>query len=70
MKVWDRARIELVTPGSAVRLASVAKHVTDCAMWPLFLSVIAIAMFKYLLGRLASFAFPSLLISLVMMPHS
>ena len=27
MKVWDRARIELTTPGSAVRLASVARHV-------------------------------------------
>ena len=26
MKVWDRATIELMTPGSAVR------HVTDCAM--------------------------------------
>ena len=33
-KVWDRAGIELATPGSAVRLASVARHVTDCAMWP------------------------------------
>ena len=30
MKVWNRARIELVTPGSAVRLASVARHITDC----------------------------------------
>ena len=30
MKVWDRAWIELATPGSAVRLASVARHVTDC----------------------------------------
>ena len=29
-KVWDRAGIELATPGSAVRLASVARHVTDC----------------------------------------
>ena len=29
-KVWDRARINLATPGSAVRLASVARHVTDC----------------------------------------
>ena len=28
MKVWDRARIELTTPGSAVR------HVTDCATRP------------------------------------
>ena len=34
MKVWDRAGIELATPGSAtpgsaVRLAYVARHVTD-----------------------------------------
>ena len=33
-KVWDRAGIELATPGSAVRHASVARHVTDCATWP------------------------------------
>ena len=33
-KVWDRAGIELATPGSAVRHASVARHVTDCAMQP------------------------------------
>ena len=33
-KVWDRAGIELATPGSAVRLASVARHVTDCATQP------------------------------------
>ena len=33
-KVWDRAGIELATPGSAVRFASVARHVTDCAMRP------------------------------------
>ena len=26
-----RAGIDLTTPGSAVRLASVARHVTDCA---------------------------------------
>ena len=26
-KVWDRAGIELVTPGSAVRHASVVRHV-------------------------------------------
>ena len=31
-KVWDRTGIELATPGSAVRHASVARHVTDCAM--------------------------------------
>ena len=24
---------ELATPGSAVRLASVARHITDCATW-------------------------------------
>ena len=33
-KVWGRARIELATPGSAVRLASVARHVTACAWRP------------------------------------
>ena len=33
-KVWDRARIKLVIPGSVVRLASVARHFTDCgAYW-------------------------------------
>ena len=26
--------IELATPGSAARHAAVARHVTDCAMWP------------------------------------
>ena len=30
-KVWNRAGIKLATPESAVRLASVARHVTDCA---------------------------------------
>ena len=33
-KVWERAGIELATPGSAVRHASVARHVTDCATQP------------------------------------
>ena len=33
-KVWYWAGIELATPGSAVRHASVAKHVTDCATRP------------------------------------
>ena len=33
-KVWYRAWIELATPGSAVRHASVARHVTDCATRP------------------------------------
>ena len=28
-KLWDKAGTELATPGSAVRLASVARHVTD-----------------------------------------
>ena len=31
-KVWDRAGIELTTSGSAVRLASVARHLTNCSM--------------------------------------
>ena len=30
MKVLDRAGIKLTTTGSAVRLASVARHITDC----------------------------------------
>ena len=30
-KVWDRVGIKLATPGSAFRLTSVARHVTDCA---------------------------------------
>ena len=33
-KVWDRAGIELATPGSAVRYTSVARNVTDCATRP------------------------------------
>ena len=33
-KVWDQAGIELATPGSAVRPASVTRHVTDCATRP------------------------------------
>ena len=33
-KVWDQAGIKLATPGSAVKLTSVARHVTDCAMRP------------------------------------
>ena len=31
---WDRAGIELATPVSAVRHASVARHITDCATRP------------------------------------
>ena len=34
MKVWNWAGIKLATPGSAVRQASVARHVTDCARRP------------------------------------
>ena len=34
MKVWDGAGIELATPGSAVKLISVARHFTDCATQP------------------------------------
>ena len=33
-KALDWAGIEHATPGSAVRLASVARHVTDCAKGP------------------------------------
>ena len=33
-KVWDLAGIELATPGSAVRRASVVRHVTDCTTRP------------------------------------
>ena len=33
-KVWDRTGIKLATTGSAVRHASVARHVTDCATRP------------------------------------
>ena len=40
MKVWDRAGIELGAPGSSVRLASVARHVTDCATQPGKISVV------------------------------
>ena len=44
MKVWDRAGIELATPGSAVRFPSVARHVTDCTMRPVLLQFV-LAMF-------------------------
>ena len=33
-EVWDRAGIELTTPGSAVRHLSAVRHVTDYAMRP------------------------------------
>ena len=33
-KVWDRDGIKLANPGSAVRQAYVARHVTDCATRP------------------------------------
>ena len=31
-KVWDQAQIELVTPGSAVRYASLVRQITHCTM--------------------------------------
>ena len=34
MKVWDRNRIKLLTPGSAVRHASVVRHFTNCPTRP------------------------------------
>ena len=34
MKVWDQTGIELAIPGTAVRYASVVRHLTDCAMQP------------------------------------
>ena len=34
MKVWDLPLIELATHGSAIRLASVARHITDCPTQP------------------------------------
>ena len=30
----DRAGIELATPGSAIRHVPAARHVMDCATWP------------------------------------
>ena len=39
MKVWDRAAIKLGTQGSAVRHASVARHVTDCTRGPVFRNI-------------------------------
>ena len=44
MKVWDQAVIELATPGSAVRLVSVARHITHCATWPGILQGLFISM--------------------------
>ena len=53
-KVWDRAGIELATPGSAVRLASVARHVTDCATRPgvcqLLILFVSLQKILYFLG--------------------
>ena len=34
MRVWNRAGIQLATPGSAVRHASVARQLTKCATRP------------------------------------
>ena len=57
MKVWDQAEIKLATPGSAVRLASVARHVTDCAMRPVNNSIALnekLVTTLYILGNLSS----------------
>ena len=34
LKVWDRAGIELTTPGSAVRHISATRQFNDCAVSP------------------------------------
>ena len=41
MKVWDRAGIELATPGTAVRHASVVRHaaLSTALRGPVYLSV-------------------------------
>ena len=41
-----RAGIKLATPGSAVRLASVARHVTDCATQKYVHKVLVNCLFK------------------------
>ena len=38
-KIWDRTLLELATPGSAVRHASVARYVTDCARRPVHIEL-------------------------------
>ena len=48
MNVWDLAGIELATPGSAVRLASVARHLTDWATRPGVFVVIIMVMYHML----------------------
>ena len=60
MKVWDRAGIELAIPGSAARLSSVARHVTDSATRPgnslnetFLLSTLSV--FKLLLKKIMQF---------------
>ena len=45
-KVWERAGIELANPESAVRLASIARHVTDCATRPSNMLFCVKSMFK------------------------
>ena len=53
-KVWYRAGIELASPGSAVRHASVARQVTDCAT--------RLVKFKFRrIGYAASFLFHKIL---------
>ena len=51
MGVWDRAGVELATPGSADRLASVARHVTDCATRPGLSMCVLLAPFSFELVR-------------------
>ena len=57
MNVWDRTGIELATPGSAVRHASVARHVTDCATWPGLDEMLHYAAFHLGLHCLYKFSF-------------
>ena len=59
-KVWDRAGIELATPGSAVRLASVARHVTDCATRP------GIILFRDLFSKIKGSAYGSITFELTL----
>ena len=46
-KVWDRAGIKLAIPESAVRHASVARHVTDCTTRPGRASFLLIFLFTF-----------------------
>ena len=57
-KVWDWAGIELATPESAVRPASVARHVTNCAMQPEIASVLVYTLCSHLYELPNFVAFP------------